>query len=120
MAGGKGTRLKPFTNILPKPLIPIQDKPIIEHIIENFTQIGCKDFYLTVNYKRKILKGYFDEVNPDYNINYVNESKPMGTIGSLSLISNELVKNFFVSNCDIIINTDYLKYSIITQSVILT
>jgi hypothetical protein len=56
MAGGKGTRLEPFTKILPKSLIPIQDKPIIEHIIKQFIAVGCQDFYLTVNYKSRIMK----------------------------------------------------------------
>ena len=53
MAGGKGARLKPLTDILPKPLVPIQDKTIIEHIIKNF-ETGSKDFYLSINYKAKI------------------------------------------------------------------
>jgi len=66
MAGGKGTRMEPFTKVLPKPLIPIHEKPIIEHIIERFTNIGCSEFYLTVNYKGKILKAYFEELRPEY------------------------------------------------------
>ena len=56
MAGGKGSRLEPFTKVLPKPLVPVHEKPIIEHIIERFTEHGCSEFYLTVNYKSKILK----------------------------------------------------------------
>ncbi len=70
MAGGKGTRLEPFTTILPKPLVPVHEKPIIEHIIERFTEVGCFEFYLTVNYKAKILKAYFEELQPDYNVNF--------------------------------------------------
>ena len=62
MAGGKGTRMEPFTKILPKPLVPIHDKPIIEHIIERFVQVGCSKYYLTINYKGKILKAYFEEL----------------------------------------------------------
>ena len=65
MAGGKGTRMEPFTKVLPKPLVPIQDKPIIEHIIERFTEVSCSDFHLSVNYKGKILKAYFEELKPD-------------------------------------------------------
>ena len=53
MAGGEGTRLAPFTNVLPKPLIPVHDKPIIEHIIQRFYEIGCQEFYITVNYKSR-------------------------------------------------------------------
>ena len=59
MAGGKGDRLQPFTKVLPKPLIPINNKPIIEHIIENFLKFGIKNFFLSVNFKSRVLKSYF-------------------------------------------------------------
>ena len=107
MAGGRGERLEPFTRILPKPLVPIHEKPIIEHIIERFTNIGVKNFYLTVNYKSKIIKAYFDELNADYNIHFVDEKTPMGTAGSLSLLEGKFNNPFFVTNCDIIIKADY-------------
>ena len=73
MAGGRGTRMEPFTKILPKPLVPIDDTPIIEHIIKRFTDIGCTDFHMTVNYKGKILKAYFEELQPDYLLHFVEE-----------------------------------------------
>jgi len=107
MAGGKGTRMEPFTNVLPKPLIPIHDKPIIEHIIERFTDITCSDFHLTVNYKAKILKAYFEELKPDYNVSFIDESQPLGTAGSLQYLRGKFENPFFVTNCDIIIKTDY-------------
>ena len=107
MAGGKGTRMEPFTNVLPKPLIPIHDKPIIEHIIERFTDIGCLDFHLTVNYKGKILKAYFEELQPEYDVAFVDEKEPLGTAGSLQYLNGKFDKPFFVTNCDIIIKTDY-------------
>ena len=107
MAGGKGTRLKPFTNILPKPLIPIDDKPVIEHIIERFTSIGCKSFYFTINYKAKIIKAYFEELNPKFKTKFVIEKDFLGTAGSLSFLEGEFQKPFFVTNCDIIINANY-------------
>jgi len=109
MAGGKGTRMEPFTKVLPKPLVPIHDKPIIEHIIERFTTVGCSDFHITVNYKARILKAYFEELNPKYNVNFFEEKIPLGTAGSLKHIG---IKNdpFFVSNCDIIIKTDYSSF----------
>jgi dTDP-glucose pyrophosphorylase len=107
MAGGKGTRMEPFTKVLPKPLVPIHEKPIIEHIIERFTDIACSDFYLTVNYKGKILKAYFEELQPEYKISFVNENKPLGTAGSLQYLKGKFDKPFFVTNCDIIIKADY-------------
>lgn len=107
MAGGKGTRMEPFTKVLPKPLVPIHDKPVLEHIIERFTDVGCKDFYLTVNYKGRILKAYFDELQPPYSVHYVDEQQPLGTAGCLYLLNEALDKPFFVSNCDIIIKADY-------------
>ena len=107
MAGGKGTRMEPFTKILPKPLVPIQEKPIIEHIIESFLDIGCSDFHLTVNYKGKILKAYFEEVQPGYQVHFVDEHEPLGTAGSLRFLDDKFNQPFFVTNCDIIIKTDY-------------
>jgi len=107
MAGGKGTRLEPFTKILPKSLVPIQDKPIIEHIIERFTKLECSNFYLTVNYKSSILKAYFEELQPDYQVHFVEEKEPLGTAGSLYFLNKKIKQPFFVTNCDIIIKSDY-------------
>ncbi len=107
MAGGKGTRMEPFTKILPKPLVPVHEKPIIEHIIESFTNVGCSDFYLTVNYKSRILKAYFEELQPSYGIHFVEEQEPMGTAGSLRFLVEKFNQPFFVTNCDIIIKADY-------------
>ena len=109
MAGGKGTRMEPFTKVLPKPLVPIREKPIIEHIIKRFTDIGCTDFHMTVNYKGKILKAYFEELQPDYLLHFVEEKEPLGTAGSLRLLDGKFNQSFFVTNCDIIIKTDYLS-----------
>ncbi len=106
MAGGEGTRLKPFTDILPKPLVPIHEKPIIEHIIDSFNSY-CSEFFITTNYKARLLKAYFDELNPRYRVKFIKETKPLGTAGSLHLLNNKIKKPFFVSNCDIIIKSDY-------------
>lgn len=114
MAGGKGTRLKPITNILPKPLIPVGEKTILENIMDRFKNVGCNEFYISVNYKAEMIKHYFDTLNNfDYKITYLEEEKPLGTAGSLYLLKDKISKTFFVSNCDIIIDTDYsdiLKY----------
>tara|TARA_B100000519_G_C14255674_1_gene444881 strand:+ start:1513 stop:2562 length:1050 start_codon:yes stop_codon:yes gene_type:complete len=109
MAGGRGTRMEPFTKVLPKPLIPVYEKPIIEHIIERFNKIGCDDFHLTVNYKSKILKAYFEELQPNYQVSFVDESEPLGTAGSLRYLDSSFSEPFFVTNCDIIIKSDYVS-----------
>lgn len=108
MAGGLGTRMKPITNVIPKPLIPIGDKPIIEHIIDRFNKIGCNNFYLTVNYKADLIKYYFQTTSHQpCKIEFIQESKPLGTAGSLKLLEGILNDTFFVTNCDILIDQDY-------------
>jgi len=109
MAGGRGTRLKPFTDILPKPLMPVKEKTIIEHIIGQFTNFGCQDFYISVNYKSKIIKAYFEELEPSYNVTFIEEDTPLGTAGSLGLLKGKLNSPFFVTNCDILVKTDFEK-----------
>ncbi len=107
MAGGRGTRLEPFTRVLPKPLIPVNGKPVIDHIIDRFRAYGVDKFYITIHHMSKILRAYFDEKSPDYSIDIVEEDEPGGTAGSLKLLTGLLDKPFFVSNCDIIIEADY-------------
>ena len=75
MAGGKGTRLKPLTNILPKPLIPINEKSIIEDIFERFSNHGCKEFYISVNYKAAFIEYYLKSQNLPYNFSFFKEKK---------------------------------------------
>ncbi len=108
MAGGKGTRLKPITNVLPKPLIPIGDKTILEHILDKFLEVGCSNFLMSVNYKAEMIIHYFDTLNNDqYQIEYFKEGTFLGTGGSLHLLKGRLTETFFVTNCDIIVETDY-------------
>jgi len=108
MAGGKGTRLKPFSNILPKPLFPLGGKTIVETIMDKFHDMGCHRFYFSVNHKANFIRSYFDhlEENP-YKIDYFKEDEPLGTAGSLHLIKDKISETFFVSNCDIVIDADY-------------
>lgn len=109
MAGGKGTRLYPYTKILPKPLIPIKDIPILERIINQFCQYGITQYYLTVNYKKGMIKSYFSDLNPDYCIHYVEEDRPLGTAGSIKLITDKFDSPVIITNCDTLINVDYEK-----------
>ena len=107
MAGGKGTRLKPITNVIPKPLVPIGDKTILETILDQFEEIGCRKFYMSVNYKADIMKYYLSQLDHHYDIEFFQEDKPLGTIGSVSLLKGKITSPFFVSNCDSINEQDY-------------
>lgn len=107
MAGGKGTRLFPYTKILPKPLIPIGDIPILERIMERFYSFGADRFYLTVNYKKEMIRSYFHEIVKPYRIVFVEETLPLGTAGSIRLIDKKFDNPVIVTNCDILIDADY-------------
>lgn len=107
MAGGIGSRLKPLTNVLPKPLIPIGDKTIIEQIFRHFHLHGCKNFYISVNFKAELIEYYLETQRLPYRIEYFREDKPLGTAGSLSLLHGKINETFFMTNCDIVIEQDY-------------
>ena len=107
MAGGKGTRLYPYTKILPKPLIPIGETPIVERIINVYTEYGINKFYMTVNYKKGMIRSYFADIEPEYELVYVEEDKPLGTGGSIKLIEDTFDKPLFITNCDALILADY-------------
>lgn len=109
MAGGKGTRLYPYTKILPKPLIPIGDIPISEHIVNRFHEYGCDDFYFIVNYKKNMIKAYFNEIEHDYKVSFIDEDVPLGTGGGISLLKGKITSTFILTNCDSIINEDFSK-----------
>jgi dTDP-glucose pyrophosphorylase len=107
MAGGKGTRLDPFTRILPKPLIPFGNNPIVRIIMDYFKKFGSNKFYISVNDKSGMIKAYFNDLKKLYNIKFIDEKKPLGTAGSLKLLKNSLKKTFFVTNCDVLIQSHY-------------
>lgn len=107
MAGGKGTRLKPLTNVVPKPLVPVGDKTILEIILDQFESIGCHKFYISVNYKADMMRYYLSQLPHQYDIEFFQEDKPLGTIGSVSLLKDKIHTPFFVSNCDSINEQDY-------------
>jgi len=108
MAGGKGTRLWPITKIVPKPLLPLGDRPIIEVIIDSFRDQGFSDFVVSLNYKKEYIRTYFAEkgVLP-YGLAFVEEEQFLGTAGSLGLMKTHLKDHFFVTNCDILVEMDY-------------
>lgn len=110
MAGGRGTRMEPFTTILPKPLIPINGKSMLEVIMSEYERFGINDFCISVNYKANLIKAYLTDENLDYKLSYIQEDEPLGTAGSLHLLGDRVLdKPFFVSNCDIIIKDDYSR-----------
>lgn len=107
MAGGKGTRLKPITNVIPKPLVPVGDKTILEVIMNQFEGIGCHKFYMSVNYKADMMEYYLSQLDHKYDIEFFMEDKPLGTIGSVALLKGKITTPFIVSNCDSITDQDY-------------
>ena len=107
MAGGKGTRLYPYTKILPKPLIPIGEIPIAEHIINRFHAYGSEEFHLIINYKKNMIKAYFNDLPRRYQVNYVEETDFLGTGGGLSLLKGIIHETAILTNCDILLDCDY-------------
>ena len=106
MAGGKGTRLEPFTTVLPKPLIPVGEKPIIEMIMDEFTKFGVNDFNLIVNFKGEMIEAYFKSLEKPYQLTFTKEDDFYGTAGSLKLLENNIADTFIVSNCDVIVKAN--------------
>ena len=106
-AGGKGTRLDPYTRVLPKPLIPVGDLPIIELIMQEYQSYACTDFHIIVNYKRDLMKAYFADNEREYNITWYDEEKPLGTGGGLSLLRGKFSSTFFFANCDALLTANY-------------
>ncbi|MCI8799404.1 MAG: NTP transferase domain-containing protein [Lachnospiraceae bacterium] len=106
-AGGKGTRLEPFTRVLPKPLIPVGDIPIIEHIMKEYQSYNCNEFHIIVNYKRDLMKAYFADNENHYNISWYDEDIPLGTGGGLSLLRGKFDDTFFFANCDALLTANY-------------
>ena len=102
MAGGLGKRMRPFTNVLPKPLLPIEDKTAIAYIIENFISIGFKEIFISINYKSKILKAYLEEYKPKIKIKILEEKSPLGTAGAIKFFQNKIFSNLVIINCDVI------------------
>jgi len=109
MAGGKGKRLKPFTEILPKPLIPVNSRPMLEHIIENFNNFKFSKFHLVLNHQAELIKSYFRSLNKNYKMNFFKETRALGTVGGIALIKKILSEDFIITNCDTLFKIDYSK-----------
>lgn len=106
-AGGKGTRLEPYTKVLPKPLIPVGEIPIIELIMKEYLTYACNDFHIIVNYKKELMKAYFADNENHYNITWYDEEKPLGTGGGLSMLRGKFTDTFFFANCDALLTANY-------------
>lgn len=106
-AGGKGTRLDPFTRVLPKPLIPVGELPIIELIMKEYQSYDCNDFHIIVNYKKELMKAYFADNDREYDISWYDEKQPLGTGGGLSLLKGKIDTTFFFANCDALLTANY-------------
>lgn len=110
LAGGKGTRLKPYTIAMPKPLVPINEKPILEIIIEQLKDSGFDRITITVNHMAELIKAFFGDGSKwDLIIDYSVEDKPLSTMGPLTLL-NDLPENFLVMNGDVLTDLDYGKF----------
>lgn len=112
MAGGKGTRLLPLTDVLPKPLIPVGNKTILEHIIDRFSMLGFWDFNIIINYKKELIKAFFSETvyNNKHNVSIKlwDENNFQGTAGGLKILQEEIRSTCILSNCDILVDADYV------------
>jgi dTDP-glucose pyrophosphorylase len=111
LAGGLGTRLRPLTETVPKPMLRVGDKPILELIIEQFKEYGFRNFIISLNYKGSIIEEYFkDGKDFDVNIEYIRETKKLGTAGSIALVKEKLTRPFIVINGDILTGIDFDKF----------
>lgn len=108
MAGGLGTRLRPLTDNIPKPMLYVGSKPILETIIEGFKEHGFVNFIICVNYKKQVIQDYFQDGSAlGVNIEYIEENKRMGTAGALSLLKHTPAEPFFVMNADLLTQVNF-------------
>lgn len=107
MAGGKGMRLRPLTDTVPKPLLVVGEKPIIEHTIDRLAYYGIENIWISVNYLSEQLEDFVRDKPKDLEIEFVKESFPMGTIGSVTLIDNFKNDYVLICNSDLLTNLDY-------------
>ena len=110
MAGGKGSRLAPLTASIPKPLLEVGEKPIMEHNVDRLISYGIKNFWFSVNYLKDLIINHFKDGKQNTVFNYIEEKMPMGTIGSLSMVEEFKNDHILVANSDVLTNLDYEKF----------
>jgi len=111
LAGGLGTRLRPFTEVIPKPLLPIGEKAVLEIQIEHLKKYGFDEIYLATNYKAEYIENFFgDGSRYGVKLQVSKEEKPLGTVGPLKLIEEHLDSPFIIMNGDILSNINFLKF----------
>jgi len=109
LAGGKGTRLAPYTTVFPKALVPVADLPIVEILIRQLAFYGMTDVVLSVGHLGELIRAYFSgnhRLPPEVSVSYVTEAKPLGTAGSLTLVEG-LEDTFLVANGDVLTTLDF-------------
>lgn len=112
MAGGEGRRLRPITEHIPKPMLKIGGKPILENIVNTLAKNGIVNIYISINYKADVIENYFkDGSRYGVKISYLRETKKLGTIGALTLLPESPPGPFFVINGDVLTNTNFLRLS---------
>ncbi|MBF0619476.1 MAG: NTP transferase domain-containing protein [Candidatus Omnitrophica bacterium] len=107
MAGGRGTRLDPFTKILPKPLVPVGDRAVLQVIMDRLHEHGIADFHLVLNYKAGLIRSYVEDLALPYHVSFIHEKEALGTAGGLKLLSEGFPDTFILSNCDVMIDAEY-------------
>ena len=111
LAGGLGTRLKPFTEVIPKPLLPIGEKAVLEIQIEHLKKHGFDEIYLATNYKSEYIENFFgDGSRYDVKLKISREETRLGTVGPLTLLRSELTEPFIVMNGDVLSNINFTDF----------
>jgi len=112
LAGGKGTRLRPYTYLVPKPLLPYREKPILEHIIGYLKGYGIKDAIISIGYLGYQIKNYFgDGSQMGIRIEYIEEKEPLGTAGCLNLLRGKLKETFLLFGGDNITSLNLNRFT---------
>jgi len=111
LAGGRGTRLHPYTMVLPKPLIPVGNQPVLELLIKRLRKSGLSEIIITTGYLGSLIKALCGDGSKwGVSIVYSEEKEPLGTIGPLALVNEQLKETFLVTNGDIVTDLDFRKF----------